>query len=62
MVAGGALWNDDFGDAELARGRDPGFSVEKVFHYLGDIPFLVETTFIERPLTPAPAPLAARPW
>lgn len=35
-VTGAALWNNEFGDAESLRGRDPGISVEKVAHALGD--------------------------
>lgn len=36
-ITGAALWNNEFGEAESLRGRDPGISIEKVAHAGGDM-------------------------
>lgn len=36
-LTGAALWNNEFGEAESLRGRDPGISIEKVAHAAGDM-------------------------
>jgi hypothetical protein len=49
LAVGAAKWNNEFGDAESLRGRDPAVSFAKIGHWIGDLPDIADAALFPVP-------------